>query len=121
VTLAGTHGHLQLNTFKPVIASCVLQSARLLGDACASFTVRCVNGIEADRARIAALASRSLMLVTALSPRIGYARAAEIAQKAHADGLTLREATLALGYLDAATFDRLIDAALTPNPQARDS
>ena len=121
VTLAGTHGHLQLNTFKPVIASSVLQSARLLGDACRSFTVRCVNGIEADRARIATLAGRSLMLVTALSPQLGYARAAEIAQKAHVEGLTLREATLALGYLDAATFDRLVDPALMLGPGARTS
>jgi len=119
VTVAGSHGHLQLNTFKPVIAQNVVQSARLLGEASASFATRCVMGIEADRTRIADLLERSLMLVTALSPQIGYARAAEIAQKAHAEGLTLREATLALGYLDAATFDRLVDPRrmLTPTPQ----
>jgi len=120
VTVAGTHGHLQLNTFKPVIAYNVLQSARLLGDGCASFATRCVEGIEPDRARIAAWLERSLMLVTALSPMIGYAKAAEIARKAHAEGLSLREATLALGYLDGATFDRLVDPARMVGPGVPD-
>ncbi|MFW6093604.1 MAG: class II fumarate hydratase [Pseudomonadota bacterium] len=111
VTVAGGHGHLQLNTFKPVIAYNVLQSARLLADAAASFEVRCVTGIEANLPRIAELRDRSLMLVTALSPRLGYEKSAEIAQKAHREGLTLREACLALGYLDAAEFDRIVDPA----------
>jgi fumarate hydratase class II len=111
VTVAGSHGHLQLNTFKPVIAYNVLQSARLLGDAADSFNRRCVRGIEADRARIAELRDRSLMLVTVLSPRLGYEKAAEIAQKAHREGLTLREACLQLGYLSAAEFDRIVDPA----------
>ncbi|MBX3707750.1 MAG: class II fumarate hydratase [Pseudomonadales bacterium] len=121
VTVAGSHGHLQLNTFKPVMANSVLQSARLIGDGSSNFATRCVAGIEADRRRIAELLERSLMLVTALSPVIGYARAAEIAQKAHRDGTTLREATLALGYLDAATFDRLVDPTrmLGPEPNAK--
>ncbi|HEX7035528.1 MAG TPA: class II fumarate hydratase [Pseudomonadales bacterium] len=109
VTVAGTHGHLQLNTFKPVIVFNVLQSARLLGDAADSFARRCVQGIEANRARIDELRDRSLMLVTALSPRIGYDRAAEIAKKAHAEGTTLKEACLALGYLSADEFDRIVD------------
>jgi fumarate hydratase class II len=116
VGVAGSHGHLQLNTFKPVIAHAVLQSARLLGDATESFRVRCVLGIEADRERIARLLERSLMLVTALSPHIGYARAAAIAQKAHGEGTTLREAALALGYVDADTFDRLVDPARMLGP-----
>jgi fumarate hydratase, class II len=109
ITVAGSHGHLQLNTFKPVIAYNLLQSARLLADAAGSFTTRCVVGIVANRPRIAELRDRSLMLVTVLSPRLGYAKAAEIAQKAHAEGLTLRQACLALGYLDAAEFDALVD------------
>jgi fumarate hydratase class II len=116
VTVAGSHGHLQLNTFKPVIAHAVLQSTRLLADAAESFRSRCVTGITADRQRIAELAERSLMLVTALSPHIGYARAAEIAQKAHAERLTLRAAALALGYVDAGTFDRLVDPARMLGP-----
>jgi fumarate hydratase, class II len=109
VTVAGSHGHLQLNTFKPVIASNVLQSARLIGDAAASFETRCVRGIRADLGRIAELRDRSLMLVTVLNPRLGYEKAAEIAQKAHREGTTLKEACLALGYLDAAEFDRIVD------------
>jgi fumarate hydratase, class II len=118
VTVAGTHGHLQLNTFKPVIAFNVLQSARLLADAAASFATRCVAGIEANRARIAELRDRSLMLVTVLSPRLGYEKAAEIAQKAHREGTTLRQACVALGYLDGETFDRLVDPSgmLGPYP-----
>jgi fumarate hydratase, class II len=116
VTVAGSHGHLQLNTFKPVIACNVLQSARLLGDAAASFRSRCVMGIAANLPRIAELRDRSLMLVTALSPRLGYDRAAEIAKKAHAEDLTLRQACLALGYLDAAEFDTLVDPARMVGP-----
>ena len=109
VTVAGSHGHLQLNTFKPVIAVNVLQSARLLGDAAASFEQRCARGVQADHARIAELRDRSLMLVTVLNPRLGYAKSAEIAQKAHREGLTLREACLALGYLGATEFDAIVD------------
>ncbi|MBK80810.1 MAG: fumarate hydratase, class II [Gammaproteobacteria bacterium] len=116
VTVAGTHGHLQLNTFKPVIAYNVLQSARLLGDAAASFEVRCVSGIEANRARIAELRDRSLMLVTVLSPRLGYDRAAEIAKKAHAEGTTLKEACLDLGYLSEAEFDEIVDPSRMVGP-----
>ncbi len=116
VAVAGTHGHLQLNTFKPVIAYNVLQSARLLGDAARSFEARCVRGMEANYRRIAELQGRSLMLVTALSPEIGYDRAAEIAKKAHAEGTTLREACLALGYLDADDFDRVVDPARMVGP-----
>ena len=111
VSVAGSHGHLQLNTFKPVIAYNVLQSARLLGDAAGSFEARCVRGIEANLTRIAELRDRSLMLVTVLSPRLGYGKAAEIAQKAHRENLTLREACLTLGYLSGEEFDALVDPA----------
>jgi len=86
----------------------LLQSIRLLGDACRSFADNCVVGIEADRERIAGLVERSLMLVTALNPHIGYDNAAKIAHKAHADGLTLKEAAVELGLLTAEEFDRLV-------------
>jgi len=116
VAVAGSHGHLQLNTFKPVIAYNVLQSARLLGDAAASFELRCVRGIEANRSRIDELRDRSLMLVTVLSPQLGYDKAAEIAKKAHAEGTTLKEACTDLGYLSAEEFDRIVDPSRMVGP-----
>jgi fumarate hydratase class II len=116
VTVAGTHGHLQLSTFKPVMVYNVLQSARLLGDAADSFERRCVQGIEANLERIAELRDRSLMLVTVLSPRLGYDRAADIAKKAHAEGTTLREACLALDYLSGAEFDEIVDPGRMVGP-----
>ena len=105
VSLAGATGHFELNVFKPVIIFNVAQSIRLLADAAVSFTDNCVAGVEADQKRIAALLSESLMLVTALNPHIGYDKAAKIAKKAHAEGTTLKEAGLALGYLTEAEFD----------------
>ncbi len=108
VTMADAQGHLELNVYKPLIAYNVLQSIRLLGDAARSFADRCVAGIEADERRIRELVERSLMLVTALVPRLGYDAAAEIAKKAHAEGLTLREAAVALGMLSAEEFDELV-------------
>ncbi len=108
VTVGGMQGHLELNVFKPLIGAAVLRSIDLLAIGMASFAERCVDGIEPNRARIADLVERSLMLVTALAPEIGYDNAAKIAKHAHAEGLTLREAGLALGLVDAATFDRLV-------------
>ncbi len=108
MTDAGSQGHYELNVFKPVMAYNMLQSIRLLADAGVSFTDNCVAGIEADEARIADLMSRSLMLVTALAPTIGYDKATEVAKKAHKEGTTLKEAALALGYVDAATFDKVV-------------
>ncbi|MGE5546008.1 MAG: class II fumarate hydratase [Solirubrobacterales bacterium] len=105
VTVGGSQGHLELNVYKPLIAVNVLGSVRLLADAADSFRVRCIDGLEADRARIAELAERSLMLVTALAPHIGYDRAAAIAKKAHAEGSTLKEAAVALGAVSPAEFD----------------
>ena len=105
ISVAGATGHFELNVFKPVIAYNLLQSIRLLADACRSFTDHCVVGIVANKDRIADLLGRSLMLVTALAPHIGYDAATEIAKKAHHDGLTLREASMALGYVSAAEFD----------------
>ncbi len=116
VTIAGAQGHLELNVFKPVIAYNVLQSIRLLADAANSFRLRCVDGIEPNRARIAELVDRSLMLVTALVPEIGYDNAAKIAKLAHMNVGTLREAALASGLVDAATFDRLVVPADMTSP-----
>ncbi len=108
VQFAASQGHLELNVFKPVIAHAILQSVTLLGDAARSFTEHCIAGLDADRGRIGELVNRSLMLVTALAPAIGYDKAAAIAKAAHANGTTLREAALASGDVDAATFDRLV-------------
>jgi fumarate hydratase class II len=105
VSVAGAQGHLQLNVFKPVIVRNVLESVRLLADAADSFRLRCVEGLEPDSARIAALVERSLMLVTALAPHIGYDAAAAIAKHAHARGLALRDAALASGKVTAEQFD----------------
>jgi len=105
VSVAGSHGHLELNVFKPVIAYNVLQSIRLLSDAVDSFIKHCVRGIQPNTAVIAKHLENSLMLVTALAPHIGYDKSAEIAKKAHAEGKTLKEAALDLGYVSAADFD----------------
>src|SRR3984893_2498234 len=108
ITVAGSQGHFELNVYKPVIAFAMLQSIRLLGDVAVSFADNCVGGIRANDARIRELMERSLMLVTALAPRIGYQRAAEIAKAAHAAGTTLRDEAIRLGYVSAADFDRLV-------------
>jgi len=105
LALGGAQGNFELNVFKPLIIHNFLQSVRLLSDGMASFDHHCVRGLEPDRHRIAQLVDQSLMLVTALSPHIGYDRAAEIAKHAHAHGTSLREAALALGGLSAAQFD----------------
>ncbi len=108
ITVAASQGHFELNVYKPVIAYDLLQSIRLLADAAVSFTDHCVSGIRANEQRIRALMENSLMLVTALAPKIGYERAAAIAKAAHANGTTLREEALRLGYVSAAEFDRLV-------------
>jgi fumarate hydratase, class II len=110
VTFAGSQGHLELNVFKPVIADAMLQSIRLLADASVSFAENCVDGIVANEERIEELLSRSLMLVTALAPSIGYDAAARIAKKAHRNGTTLREEALLSGLVDEDTFDAVVDA-----------
>ena len=108
VAFAASQGNFELHVYKPVIIHNVLESVRLLADGCRSFRVHCAEGIEPDRARIADLVGRSLMLVTALNPHIGYDKAAAIAKKAHAEGTTLREAALALGFVTAEQFDAWI-------------
>ncbi|OJV15980.1 MAG: fumarate hydratase, class II [Alphaproteobacteria bacterium 33-17] len=99
VTVGGSNGHLQLNVYKPVIVSNVLESINLIADSCHSFVDNCVNGIEANHARLKQLMEQSLMLVTALNPHIGYDNAAKIAKKAHKEGTSLKEAALSLGLL----------------------
>jgi fumarate hydratase class II len=108
ITVGGAQGHLELNVFKPMIGAAVLRSIDLLATGCNSFAARCVEGLEANEGRIAELLDRSLMLVTALAPEIGYDNAAKIAKHAHAHGLTLKEAGLALGLVDEANFDRVV-------------
>jgi fumarate hydratase class II len=108
VTVGGMQGHLELNVFKPMIGAAVLRSIDLLAVGMESFAERCVEGLEPDRRRIAELVDRSLMLVTALAPEIGYDNAAKIAKHAHAEGMTLKEAGLDLGLVDEATFDRVV-------------
>jgi len=117
ISMAGASGSFELNVFKPVIAYSLLQSIRLLGDACASFSAHCVAGMEADRKRIDELLHRSLMLVTALAPVIGYDAAAKVAKTAHAKGITLREAALELGVIDGEAFDRAVRPEAMIGPQ----
>ena len=117
LNIGAASGNFELNVFKPLVIQNFLQSARLLADGCESFDEHCARGIEPNRTRIAELVERSLMLVTALSPRIGYDRAAEIAKKAHHDGGTLREAALALGYVSADEFDRWVRAEEMTRPR----
>lgn len=105
LTIGGMQGHYELNVFKPVMAANFLQSALLLGDACRSFDEHCAKGIEPNLKRINELVQNSLMLVTALNPKIGYYKAAEIAQTAHKKGITLKEAAVGLGYVTSEDFD----------------
>jgi fumarate hydratase class II len=117
MSFAGSQGHLELNVFKPVLAFALLETISLLADACQSFRVNCVEGITANRERISDLLSRSLMLVTALAPRIGYDKAAKVAKTAHEKGTTLREEAVALGYVTAEEFDAIVrpEAMLAPD------
>ena len=117
VNVGGASGNFELNVFKPLVIHNVLHSIRLLADACESFEEHCARGIEPDRERIRQHLERSLMLVTALTPRLGYDRAAEIAKKAHREGLTLKEAALALGHLTGEEFDRWMRPERMVGPQ----
>jgi fumarate hydratase, class II len=117
VNIGGASGNFELNVYRPLVIHDFLQSVRLLADGAASFDEHCARGIEPNRERIAELVGRSLMLVTALAPRIGYDRAAEIAKKAHREGATLREAALALGYVTGEDFDRWVRAEEMVGPK----
>ncbi|MBT4710889.1 MAG: class II fumarate hydratase [Alphaproteobacteria bacterium] len=118
ITVAGASGHLQLNVFKPVMIFNLLQSIHLLADACVSFTDNCVVGITPNHDRITDLMERSLMLVTALAPHIGYDNAAKAAKKAHAEGITLREAALALDLVSGDEFDRWVRPEAMTGPSS---
>ncbi len=116
ITIGGASGNFELNAFKPLIAHNFLQSVRLLADGMTSFEKHCARGIEANRERITELMERSLMLVTALTPHIGYDKAAEIAGQAHRDGVTLRQAALALGYVTEGEFDHWVQPRAMAHP-----
>jgi fumarate hydratase class II len=116
VNIGGASGNFELNVFKPLIIHNVLQSLRLLGDVCTNFEKYCASGIEPNRARIDDNLHKSLMLVTALNPHIGYDNAAKIAKKAHKDGTTLKEAALALGLVTAEQFENWIDPRKMTEP-----
>ena len=116
ITVAGSQGHFELNVYKPVLAYCMMHSLQLLADVARSFTAHCVEGIRADEKRIRELMERSLMLVTALAPRIGYDNAAKVAKTAHARGTTLKEEAVRLGLVSAAEFDRLVQPDKMTHP-----
>jgi fumarate hydratase class II len=116
ITVAGSQGHFELNVYKPVLAYCMMHSIQLLADAARSFTEHCIVGIRADEKRIRDLMERSLMLVTALAPKIGYDNAAKVAKSAHARGTTLKEEAVRLGFVSAAEFDRLVQPDKMTHP-----
>jgi fumarate hydratase class II len=116
ITVAGSQGHFELNVYKPVLAHCMMGSIQLIADAARSFTEHCVNGIRADEKRIRELMERSLMLVTALAPKIGYDAAAKVAKAAHARGTTLKEEAVRLNMVSADEFDRLVQPEKMTRP-----
>ena len=116
ITVAGSQGHFELNVYKPVLAYSMMSSIELLADVSRSFTEHCVEGIRADEQRIRELMERSLMLVTALAPKIGYDNAAKVAKAAHSRGTTLKEEALRLGFVSAAEFDRLVQPSKMTHP-----
>jgi fumarate hydratase class II len=116
ITVAGSQGHFELNVYKPVLAYCMMHSIQLLSDAARSFREHCVEGIRADEKRIHELMQRSLMLVTALAPKIGYDNAAKVAKTAHAHGTTLKEEAVRLGFVSAEEFDRLVQPDKMTHP-----
>ena len=116
ITVAGSQGHFELNVYKPVLAHCMLQSIQLMADAARSLTEHCILDIRADEKRIDELMRRSLMLVTALAPKIGYDNAAKVAKTAHANGTTLKEEAVRLGFVSAAEFDRLVKPEKMTHP-----
>jgi fumarate hydratase, class II len=116
ITVAGSQGHFELNVYKPVMAYCMMHSIQLMADVTRSFTEHCVEGIRADEKRIRELMERSLMLVTALAPKIGYDNAAKVAKTAHARGTTLKEEAVRLGFVTPAEFDRLVQPRKMTHP-----
>lgn len=108
ITVGGAQGHFELNVFKPMMAYNMMQSIRILSDACVSFSDKCVTGIKANEDRITDLMEKSLMLVTALAPTIGYDNATKVAKTAHKNGTTLKEEAVKLGFVTAEEFDRAV-------------
>ena len=120
ITVAGASGNFELNVYRPVIAYNIIQSIRLLTDACNSFREHCVDGVEANVERIHTNLYNSLMLVTALNPHIGYDKATEVAKKAYNDNSSLREAIVALGYMSSEDFDQLVQPENMIHPAKND-
>jgi fumarate hydratase, class II len=116
ITVAGSQGHFELNVYKPVLAYCMMHSIQLMADVVRSFTEHCVEGIRADEKRIRELMERSLMLVTALAPKIGYDNAAKVAKTAHSRGTTLKEEAVRLGFVSPDEFDRLVQPDKMTHP-----
>ena len=108
ITFSGSQGHMELNVFKPVLAFNLIQSIRLLTDVCISFADNCISGIEPNKKNITSLMERSLMLVTALTPKIGYDNATIVAKTAHKNGTTLKEEAIALGFVTEEEFNKIV-------------
>lgn len=117
MTIAGSQGHFELNVYKPVMAYNMLQSIQIMSDSCMAFTDKCVIGITANEDRISELLSRSLMLVTALAPTIGYDNATKVAKTAHKNGTTLREEAVKLGFVTEKEFDKVVRPELMIKPR----
>ena len=117
ITMAGSHGHFELNVFKPLIIHNILQSIEIMADSGKTFALYCVKGIKADKKRIKYLLDNSLMLVTALAPKIGYDEAAKIAKEAHKKSTTLKDEVIRSGALDEKEYDRIMDPMLMTKPR----
>tara|TARA_A100001015_G_C14437480_1_gene499150 strand:- start:20 stop:547 length:528 start_codon:yes stop_codon:yes gene_type:complete len=117
ITMAGSHGHFELNVFKPLIAHNILQSIEIMSDSVKNFAQYCVKGIKADQKRIKYLLDNSLMLVTALTPKIGYDKAAKIAKDAHKNGTTLKEEVLKTGMVSAKEYDKIMNPIFMTRPK----
>ena len=117
ITMAGSHGHFELNVFKPLIIHNILQSIEIMSDSAKTFGLFCVKGIKADKKRIKYLLDSSLMLVTALAPKIGYDKAAEIAKKAHKNGTTLKEEVIKAGLINEKQYDNLMSPLKMTKPK----
>ena len=117
ITMAGSHGHFELNVFKPLIAHNILQSVEIMSDSAKTFALYCVKGIKADKKRIKSLLDNSLMLVTALAPKIGYDQAANIAKLAHKKGTTLKEEVIKAGLLKEKDYDKIMDPMKMTKPK----
>ena len=116
ITMAGSHGHFELNVFKPLIIHNILQSINIMSDSSKAFANYCIKGLKADKKRIKSLLDNSLMLVTALSPRIGYDKAAKIAKAAHKNGTTLKQEVVKSGVLSEKEYDKIVDPKKMTTP-----